>query len=115
MADEPLNDKDMLFAQLDGLLEDEIRARLATGIWGDEKRRLVQLYLDDKALQRAKAVQAEQTEIARSAKDAAWAAVDAAKSANRRATVAIAIAIISAGAAIPAAIIAVLSLLKPVR
>lgn len=114
MADEPLNDKDMLFAQLDGLLEDEIRARLATGIWGDEKRRLVQLYLDDKALQRAKAAQAEQT-IARSAKDAAWAAVDAAKSANRRATVAIAIAIISAGAAIPAAIIAVLSLLKPVR
>jgi hypothetical protein len=69
-----IDKKKQVFAELDGLLEHEIRARLATGIWGDEKRRLVQLYLDEKAFERAKAEQADQVAIARSAKNAAWAA-----------------------------------------
>ena len=67
-----------IFAELDGLTELDIRARLATGIWGDEKRRLVQLYLDEKELTRSQATQAEQTTIARSAKNAAWIAAFAA-------------------------------------
>jgi hypothetical protein len=55
------------FAELDGLLEEEIKARLAVGIWKDEKRELVQLYLDEKASKRQKAAQAELLEIARGA------------------------------------------------
>jgi hypothetical protein len=56
-----------LFAELDGLLEDEIKARLAIGSWGEEKQKLVQLYLEEKALKRQRAAQAEMLEIARGA------------------------------------------------
>ena len=55
------------FAELDGLIEEEIKARLAVGIWKDEQRELVQLYLAEKASKRQKAAQAESLEIARSA------------------------------------------------
>jgi hypothetical protein len=72
--------------KLDGLPEDEIKARLAIGIWGDEKRKLVQLYLEEKASKRQKAAQAETLEIARGA--------------NRRATIALIVAAISALVAI---------------
>jgi hypothetical protein len=74
------------FAELDALPEDEIKARLAIGIWGDEKRKLVQLYLEEKASKRQKAAQAETLEIARGA--------------NRRATIALIVAAISALVAI---------------
>ena len=66
------------FAELDGLIEEEIKARLAVGIWKGEKRELVQLYLDEKASKRQKAAQAELLQIARSA--------------NRKSTVALVIA-----------------------
>jgi hypothetical protein len=56
------------FAELDGLLEHEIKARLAIGAWDDEKRSLVQLYLEEKASKRQKAAQAEMLELARTAK-----------------------------------------------
>jgi hypothetical protein len=74
------------FAELDALPEDEIKARLAIGIWGDERRKLVQLYLEEKASKRQKAAQAETLEIARGA--------------NRRATIALIVAAISALVAI---------------
>jgi hypothetical protein len=56
------------FAELDGLLEHEIKARLAIGTWDDEKRSLVQLYLEEKASKRQRAAQAEMLELARTAK-----------------------------------------------
>jgi hypothetical protein len=74
------------FAELDALPEDEIKAHLAIGIWGDERRKLVQLYLEEKASKRQKAAQAETLEIARGA--------------NRRATIALIVAAISALVAI---------------
>jgi hypothetical protein len=74
------------FAELDALPEDEIKARLAIGIWGDERRKLVQLYLEEQASKRQKAAQAETLEIARGA--------------NRRATIALIVAAISALVAI---------------
>jgi hypothetical protein len=70
------------FAELDGLPEDVIKARLAIGIWDDERRKLVQLYLEEKASKRQKAALAETLEIARGA--------------NTRATIALIIASISA-------------------
>jgi hypothetical protein len=70
------------FAELDGLIEEEIKARLAVGIWKDEQRELVQLYLAEKASKRQKAAQAELLGIARSA--------------NSKSTVALIIAGISA-------------------
>jgi hypothetical protein len=87
---------DELYAELDPLPESEIERRLAQGIYGTEKKRqLVRLYLEQKATARAKNAQAEQTEIARSAKDAAWASAEAAKGANTRSTVAIIISIVA--------------------
>jgi hypothetical protein len=49
-------------------------------------------------------------EIARSAKEAAWAAVSLAKEANRRANLAITIGSVAAAAAISAAVVALVSL-----
>lgn len=65
-------EKENLFAELDGLLEHEIEARLRKCVYGPEKRPLVQPCLEQKALARSQAAQAEPT-IARSAKDAEWA------------------------------------------
>jgi len=67
-------EQETLFAELDQLLEPEIEARLRSGIYGEKKRPLVQLYLDQKALGRAQPAQAGQTSRARSAKNAAWIA-----------------------------------------
>ena len=70
------------FAELDSLLDEEIKARLAMGIWKDEERDLVQLYLDEKASKRQKAAQAELLELARGA--------------NRKSTLALIVAGVSA-------------------
>ena len=71
-----------LKAELDELLLSEIETRLATGVYGPDKRHQVRLYLDQKALALEKAAQAEQVEIARGA--------------NTRATVALIISALSA-------------------
>ena len=42
-----IGEMERFFAELDGLLEAEIKARLAVGSWGDEKRSWAQLYLDE--------------------------------------------------------------------
>ena len=47
------------FAELDGLLEPEIKARLAVRTWDEEKRGCVQLYLGEKASKRQRASQSE--------------------------------------------------------
>jgi hypothetical protein len=56
------------FAELDGLLEPEVKARLALGTWDKEKRSWAQLYLDEKASKRLKVAQSEMLEAARAAK-----------------------------------------------
>lgn len=89
-------DKDKLFAELAGLAEHDIEVRLTKGLYHPvEKQKLVEFYLDQKALMRSQALQSEQTDIARSAKDAAWAAVETAQAANTVAIFALIIAIIS--------------------
>jgi hypothetical protein len=62
--------------ELDQLTDEEIEARLAAAIWVDEKRAAVLRYLEEKKLGRKREAQSGALEIARSAKDAAWAAVD---------------------------------------
>jgi hypothetical protein len=63
-----IGEMERFFAELDGLLEPEIKARLAVGTWDDEKRGWVQLYLDEKASKRQRAAQSEMLEAARAAK-----------------------------------------------
>jgi hypothetical protein len=52
-----IGEMERFFAELDGLLEPEIKARLAAGTWDEEKRGWVQLYLDEKASKRQRASQ----------------------------------------------------------
>ena len=63
-----IGEMERFFAELDGLLEPEIKARLAVGLWDDEKRGWVQLYLDEKASKRQRAAQSEMLLAARAAK-----------------------------------------------
>ena len=63
-----IGEMERFFAELDGLLEPEIKARLAVGTWDDEKRGWVQLYLDEKASKRQRAAPSEMLEAARAAK-----------------------------------------------
>ena len=63
-----VGEMERFFAELDGLLEPEIKARLAVGTWDDEKRGWVRLYLDEKASKRQRAAQSEMLEAARAAK-----------------------------------------------
>ena len=67
--------------ELDQLADEEIEKRLAAAVWVDDKRAAVLRYLEEKKLGRKKEAQVAELEAARSAKDAAWAAVDAAKTA----------------------------------
>ena len=62
------------FAKLEERGEQEIEANLAKGIYGADKRPLVELCLTRKKLARTEAARAEEMGIARSAKNAAWAA-----------------------------------------
>ena len=75
-----------LVEELDQLTDEEIEARLAAAVWVDEKRAAVLRYLEEKRLGRRKEAQSGELEIARSAKDAAWAAVAVAKEATRERT-----------------------------
>jgi hypothetical protein len=63
-----IGEMERFFAELDGLLEPEIKARLAVGTWDEEKRAWVQLYLDEKASKRQRAAQSEMLLAARAAK-----------------------------------------------
>jgi len=102
-------DRDEFFAELDGLTEKEIEARLA--VWDREQLVLVQEYLDRKGWERAKATRAPQVEIAPSTKDAARASVEeVAKGANTRATVALIFSIGAMLAAIASAFVAFVAL-----
>lgn len=76
---------DLFKEELDQLSDQEIEARLAAAVWVDDKRAAVLRYLEEKKLGRKKAAQSGELEIARSAKEAAWVAVDVAKDAQRRA------------------------------
>ena len=67
-------DKDKFIAEIDGLSQYEISARIKQGIWGREQAKVAQHYLDENVLARLEAAQADQVEIARSAKNAAWVA-----------------------------------------
>jgi hypothetical protein len=63
-----VEEMERFFAELDELLEAEIKARLAVGSWNEEKRSWAQLYLDEKASKRQRAAQSEMLEAARAAK-----------------------------------------------
>jgi hypothetical protein len=63
-----IGEMERFFAELDGLPEAEIKARLAVGSWDDEKRSWAQLYLDEKASKRQRAAQLKMLEVARAAK-----------------------------------------------
>jgi hypothetical protein len=76
-----IGEMERFFVELDGLLEPEIKARLAVGTWDDEKRSWAQLYLDEKASKRQRAAQSEMLQAARAAKT--------------RSTVALAVALVS--------------------
>jgi hypothetical protein len=95
--------------ELDQLTDEEIEKRLAAAVWVDEKRAAVLRYLEEKKLGRKKEALSGELEIARSAKDAAWAAVEVAKEATRRANLAITIASVAAAAAISAAVVALVT------
>jgi hypothetical protein len=92
--------------ELDQLSDQEIEARLAAAIWVDDKRAAVLRYLEEKKLGRKKEAHSGELEIARTAKDAAWAAVGFAKEASLRANLAITIASVAAAVAIASAAIA---------
>ena len=96
--------------ELDQLTDEEIEARLAAAVWVDDKRAAVLRYLEEKKLGKKNEARSAELEIARSAKEAAWAAASMAKEANRSANLAITIASVAAAAAILAAAIALVSL-----
>ena len=103
-----------LAEELDQLTDDEIEKRRAAAIWVDDKRAAVLRYLEEKKAGRKKEALSGELEIARSAKEAAWAAVDLAKHASLRANFAITIASVAAAAAISAAaVVRVKFYLKP--
>jgi hypothetical protein len=77
-----IGEMERFFAELDGLLEAEIKAHLAVGTWNDEKRSWAHLYLDEKASKRERAAQSGMLEAARVAKT--------------RSTIALAVAVVSA-------------------
>ena len=104
---------DLFKEELDQLSDQEIEARLAAAVWVDDKRAAVLRYLEEKKLGRKKAAQSEELELARSAKEAAWAAVNVAKDAQRTAKLALTIAGVAAAAIAGAALAAVVAYLKP--
>jgi len=85
--------RDQLFAELDKLSADEIEAGLDAGVWSEDRRQLVEHYLDQMKLTTL------QMDIADNAKVAAQAAADQ----SRRATsLAMAALILAAGAMLAA-------------
>jgi hypothetical protein len=96
--------REQLFAELEALSEEEIEAGLEAGVWSEDRRQLVEHYLDQMKLTTM------QFEAAGSAKEAA---VSAEAHARRATSMALAALIIAAGAvlaAMAAAFIAFLAL-----
>ncbi len=77
--------------------EDWVREGVAECKWNEKSLPFVELWLQRRESVRNEASQAEQMDIARSAKDAAWEAARAAKSANTIATLALIAAVIAIG------------------
>jgi hypothetical protein len=99
-----------LRVELADLSDAEIEVQLPN--FNEKKRRLVRALLDEKWTTRARDAQAEQTDIARSAKDAAWVSAKASEGANKRATVAIIISIFSVLIAAAGLVVAIVALHK---
>jgi hypothetical protein len=83
------------YAQFSDLGEEKVRANLARGLFREQKAADARHWLDQRQRSRKDSSEAEQIEIARSAKDADWAAARAAHRANIIAVIALTIAIIS--------------------
>jgi hypothetical protein len=106
----PINADDF-FAEKLG--EQEVETRFAAGhIYGEERRPLVDLWLTRKRLAKAEAARAEEMAIALSSSDAAWTSAKEAKGANKRATVAIAISIVSSLIGAAGLVVAIVALLR---
>jgi hypothetical protein len=80
--------------------EQAVWQKLAGSRYDEREGQLAARWLQRKDQERTDASVSEQTEIARSAKDAAWVSAEAAKAANKRATYAVIISAVSAIAAI---------------
>ena len=101
-------ERDEFFAELDGLTEKEIEARL--DLWDREQLALIQEYLDQRVLVRAKAT-AAQIKAAPSAQDAVVASlVEVASTANTKATAALILSVVAMLAAMASALVAFLAL-----
>ena len=103
-------ERDEFFAELDGLTEKEIEARL--DLWDREQLALIQEYLDQRVSARAKAEQAAQIKAAPSAQDDAVVAslVEVASTANTKATAALILSVGAMLAAMASALVAFLAL-----
>jgi hypothetical protein len=102
-------ERDEFFAELDGLTEKEIEARL--DLWDREQLALIQEYLDQRVLRQTKAEQAAQTKAAPSAQDAVVASlVEVASTANTKATAALIVSVGAMLAAMASALVAFLAL-----
>ncbi|MEX0954612.1 MAG: hypothetical protein WDZ83_05300 [Rhizobiaceae bacterium] len=87
--------KESFWAELDKLGEDEVRTRVVTKRFGQaqQKMALAQAWLQERDRSRMDASNSEQIRIARSAKNAAWAAVIAATIAAICAIISIAVSL----------------------
>ena len=85
-------------AEFTGRGPDAVRQQIKHGLYNREKQSAAYEWLDE-------VEHGADRNIAREAKDAAWAAVRAARKANTRATIAVIIATVSAAAAIAAIIV----------
>jgi phytoene/squalene synthetase len=102
--------RDEFFAELDGLTETEIDARL--DLWDQEQLALIQEYLDQRVLGRAKAEPPPQITAAPSAHDDPVMAslVEVASTANAKATAALILSVGAMLAAMASALVAFLAL-----
>lgn len=91
---------DEFLRQLDELGEAEVEIRIAQRVYGNRRKALAEQWLANQERSRNESSQAEQIEIARSAKDAAWEAARAARDANQHAKTANIIAAIALIAAL---------------
>jgi hypothetical protein len=79
-----MSDHDLYFKDFEEAGEEVVRRNLQLEKYQPQKAKIAQLFLDRLREARRAAAEADQTEIARSAKDAAWASAEAAvKSADR--------------------------------
>ena len=87
--------RESFWAELDGLGEEEVRTRVSVGTYSsaNKKRELAQQWLERNSQERSERSNSEQMRIARSAKNAAWAAAIAATIAAICATISIVISL----------------------